>query len=65
VGFRSEYGGSSEDDDDDAYCNSEDGGKLLILGVVPAPDFCGLRVNVANGYMLFFAACLRAGAADA
>jgi hypothetical protein len=50
VGFRSEYGGSSKDEDDDAVAvhASEDGGKSSILGVV------GLRVNVANGYVLFF-----------
>ena len=30
---------------------SEDGGKLSILGVVPAPDCLGLRIIVANGYV--------------
>ena len=42
---------------------SQDGRKLSILGVAPAPDCHGLRVIVANGYVLFF--CLRSGAVDA
>ena len=33
---------------------SEDEAKLSILGVGPAPDCRGLRVIVANGYVLFF-----------
>ena len=43
---------------------SEDGSKLSILGVVPAPDCRGLCVIVVNGYVLFLLAwwcckCLR------
>ena len=33
---------------------SEDGMKLSILGVVPAPNCCGLCIIVANGNVLFF-----------
>ena len=34
---------------------SEDGRKLSMLGLVPAPNCHGLRVIVANGYVLFLA----------
>ena len=38
---------------------SEDGRKLSILGVVPAPDCRGLCVIVANGYVFFASVVVR------
>ena len=38
---------------------SEDGSKLSILGVVPAPDCCWLRVIVANGYVPVFSCVVK------